>query len=111
MTSLHFHVCFAIKVLGLHIANSFGVACMQDNKVAWNVLVVFDLDDVSWLDILPLGVIKPLPGLIELDGLLLVFSLVALVSFEVLEGILEHGHNHHTRQWGSLDWLAIGYGD
>ena len=61
---------------------------MEDYQIARDVFVVLNFDDVSWLDMLPLGILKAACCLIELYGLLLVLAFVALVPLIVLKRIL-----------------------
>lgn len=80
---------------------------MKDYDITRNILVVLDFENVSWFDMLPIRILEALSDSIVFDSLLLVFAFVALVSLEVLKGILEHRNDDNSTERGSLNRFTI----
>lgn len=93
---LVFKVAFSVQILGLDIANTVRFRAINENEIAWEVLIFFNLDDLAHPQLLPPEHSEhPLDVAMSHDGVrcshpLKVLSPIRHVSLNIFEQVLEH---------------------
>lgn len=90
-------VGFPVETLGFNVSNPFGKTRVDQNQIAWEILIVFYAHERANQNVLRIALLECVLASSAGAGFSHIFFLVAAIPGSVLNNVFDHADYHHKK--------------